>query len=222
MSTGSGWIDRFPDKVQTAQRAVASVRHGNRVFIGSGAGEPLSLVQALSSRDDLADTELIHIMTLGIAPYVEPRFGSQFRHNAFFIGGNVREAVSQCRADYTPIFLSEVPALFRQGRVVLDFALIQVSPPDEHGYCSYGVSTDIVKSAAESARVVIAEVNENAPRSLGDCFIHVRDIDALVPSDEPILEAPQGAPDELARSIARHIAEHVAATIDPANVAVEP
>ncbi len=145
-------------------------------------------------------------MTLGIAPYAQPKFGAKFRHNAFFIGHNVRDAVAQGRADYTPIFLSEIPALFREGRVMLDYALIQVSPPDEHGYCSYGVATDIVKSAAESAKAVIAEVNANAPRVLGDSFIHVRDIAALVPSREPILEAPQGEPDELARKIAGHIA----------------
>ncbi len=206
-ATAVSWVDQFPHQVRTADQAVASVRHGNRVFIGSGAGEPQSLIKALTKRDDLSDTELIHIMTLGIAPYAEAKFGSRFRHNAFFIGSNVRQAVAECRADYTPIFLSEVPALFQQGRVILDYALIQVSPPDEHGYCSYGVSTDIVKSAAESARVVIAEVNENAPRALGDCFIHVRDINALVPSDEPILEAPPGVPSDLAREIARHIAD---------------
>ena len=206
-ATPVSWVDQFPHKVRTADQAVASVRHGNRVFIGSGAGEPQSLIEALTKRDDVSDTELIHIMTLGIAPYAEAKFGSRFRHNAFFIGSNVRQAVAECRADYTPIFLSEIPALFRKGRVVIDYALIQVSPPDEHGYCSYGVSTDIVKSAAESARTVIAEVNENAPRALGDCFIHVRDIDALVPSDEPILEAPQGTPSDLAGEIARHIAD---------------
>jgi len=203
----TGWIHRYKDKVRTAKEAISTVRHGNRVFIGSGAGEPQSLVEALSAREDLSDTELIHIMTLGVAPYAEPKFGNKFRHNAFFIGNNVREAVAECRGDYTPIFLSEIPALFREGRIVIDYALIQVSPPDDHGYCSYGVSTDIVKSAAESARVVIAEVNENAPRALGDCFIHVRDIHALVACDVPILEATQGAPDALARDIARHIAD---------------
>lgn len=205
----ASWVKDYPDKVCTAEKALAAVRHGSRVFIGSGAGEPQSLVRALSSRADLDDTELIHIMTLGIAPYAEPKFGSKFRHNAFFIGNNVRQAVAECRADYTPIFLSEVPALFRQRRVVIDFALIQVSPPDKHGYCSYGVSTDIVKAAAESAKVVIAEVNENAPRSMGDCFIHVSDLAAMVPTAEPMLEAPQGSPDELSRAIGRHIADLV-------------
>ena len=201
-----GWRDRYADKIVTAGEAVACVKHGQRVFIGSGAGEPQALVEALSAREDLSDTEIIHILTLGVATYAEPRFGNSFRHNAYFIGPNVREAVAQGRADYTPIFLSEIPALFRTGRVVIDVALVQVSPPDAHGYCSYGVSTDIVKSAAESARMVIAEVNEQTPRALGDCFIHVRDIDLLVSSDVPVLEAVQGEPDELAKRIARHIA----------------
>lgn len=200
------WMSRYAERVSDARRAVSIVRHGQRVFIGSGAGEPLTLVEALAARQDLADTEIIHILTLGVAPYAEPRLGNRFRHNAYFIGPNVRPAVADGRADYTPIFLSEIPQLFRTGRVVIDVAMICVSPPDEHGYCSYGVSTDIVKSAAESARIVVAEVNEQMPRALGDCFIHVRDIDWLVPSDRPILETPVGEPDEVARQIARHIA----------------
>ena len=207
MRASANWQERYKDKVETAAAAVRRVRHGSRVFIGSGAGEPQCLVGALAARDNLDDTELVHIMTLGVAPYTEPKFDQRFRHNAFFIGANTRQAVSQGRADYTPIFLGEIPRLFRTGRIVIDVALIQVSPPDEHGYCSYGVSTDIVKSAAESARVVIAEVNSTTPRALGDCHIHVRDITALVPCDDPILEAPQGAPDDLSRAIARHIAD---------------
>ena len=203
------WQDRYADKVTTAERAVASVRHGQRVFIGSGAGEPQVLVEALSARSDLADTEVVHILTLGVATYAEARFGSQFRHNAYFIGPNVRAAVAEGRADYTPVFLSEIPRLFLSGRVVIDVALIAVSEPDEHGYCSYGVSTDIVKSAAQCARVVIAEVNSEMPRVLGDCFIHIRDIDMLVASDRSVLEAKQGEPDELAKRIGRHIANLV-------------
>jgi acyl-CoA hydrolase/GNAT superfamily N-acetyltransferase len=203
------WQQRYASKVVTAVEAVKGIRPGQRVFIGSGAGEPQTLVEALTTREDLADTEIVHILTLGVAAYAEPRFGDRFRHNAYFIGPNVREAVAQGRADYTPIFLSEIPALFRSGRVLVDTALIAVSPPDEHGYCSYGVSVDIVKSAAESALKVIAEVNGQMPRTLGDCFIHVRDIDMLVPSHRPVLEAPQGVPDELARRIARHIANLV-------------
>jgi acyl-CoA hydrolase/RimJ/RimL family protein N-acetyltransferase len=203
------WKERYADKIATPTRAVASIQPGDRVFIGSGAGEPQTLVEALSAREDLSDTEIVHILTLGVATYAEPRFGSRFRHNAYFIGPNVREAVNQGRADYTPIFLSEIPRLFRSRRVVIDTALIAVSPPDKHGYCSYGVSTDIVKSAAESARCVVAEVNEQMPRVLGDCFIHVGKLDLLVPSDRPVLEAVQGEPDELAKKIARHIANLV-------------
>ena len=203
------WQGRYADKLETAARAVRRIKHGSRVFVGSGAGEPQSLVRALAARENLDDTEIVHIMTLGVAPYAEPKFDQRFRHNAFFIGANTREAVAEGRADYTPIFLSEVPALFRTGRTVIDVALIQVSEPDDHGYCSYGVSTDIVKAAAESAKVVIAEVNSQAPRALGDCFIHVRDIAALVASDEPILEAPQGEESELALQIGRHIADLV-------------
>ncbi len=185
------------------------MKPGNRVFIGSGAGEPQTLVEALSQRTDLSDTEIVHILTLGVATYAEPRLGNRFRHNAYFIGPNVREAVNEGRADYTPVFLSEIPRLFRSGRVLIDTAMISVSPPDEHGYCSYGVSTDIVKAAAESARFVVAEVNERMPRTLGDCFIHAKEIDVMVPTDRPVLEAVQGEPDELSREIARHIANLV-------------
>jgi len=200
------WKDKYADQVATAKDAVSVVRHGQRVFVGSGAGEPQELVEALAARKDLSDTEVVHIMTLGVATYAEPRFGHRFRHNAYFIGPNVRNAVAEGRADYTPIFLSEIPALFRQRRVVIDVAMISVSPPDEHGYCSYGVSTDIVKAAAESARYVIAEVNEQMPRVLGDCFIHVKDINVLVPSDVPVLETDHGEPDKLAQRIGKHIA----------------
>lgn len=203
------WQTRFADKVSTAERSVAAVQSGHRVFIGSGAGEPQTLVRALSSRADLSDTEIVHILTLGVATYAEPRFGDRFRHNAYFIGPNVRSAINEGRADYTPIFLSEIAELFRSGRVVIDVALISVSPPDEHGYCSFGVSTDIVKPAAETAHFVIAEVNQQMPRTMGDCFIHVRDIDVLVPSNLPILETKHDQAGELARQIAKHVSNLV-------------
>jgi len=200
------WQQRYSDKVVTAERAATSIRHGQRVFVGSGAGEPQSLVAALGKRTDLSDTEIVHILTLGIAPYADPLLGDRFRHNAYFIGPNVRSAIAEGRADYTPIFLSEIAELFRSGRVVIDVALICVSPPDDHGYCSYGVSTDIVKPAAESAKFVVAEINSTMPRTLGDCFIHVRDIDLMVAGDRPILEAVPAEPDAVAKGIARSIA----------------
>ncbi|NOX58213.1 MAG: GNAT family N-acetyltransferase [Planctomycetes bacterium] len=203
------WTQRYPEKVRTAEEAVGVVRPGHRVFVGSGAGQPQTLVEALSARDELSDTEIIHIFTLGVATYAEHRFGEKFRHNAYFIGPNVRSAISDGRADYTPIFLSEIPELFSSGRVVIDVALIEVSPPDEHGYCSYGVATDIVKSATESAHYVIAEVNDQMPRALGDCFIHVRDINEMVPTNRPLPEAILNTGSELAGRIAKHVANLV-------------
>ena len=202
------WQEIYKSKVTTPQQAVSEVRSGQRVFVGSGAAEPQLLVHALSERGrELADTQITHILTLGTAPYADPKLENGFRHNALFIGPNVREAVAEGRADFTPVFLSEVPDLFRRGKLPIDVAFIQVSPPDEHGYCSYGVSVDVTKSAAESARHVVAEVNPNMPRTLGDCFIHVNEIHALVPSGKPILEAPAGQMDEVAKRIGQHIAE---------------
>ena len=204
------WQTRYEEKLRTAQEAVAAVQSADHIFIGSGAAEPQRLVEALVERAGAVfGAEIVHIMTLGIAPYAEPKWGDNFRHNALFIGPNVRSAVQEGRADYTPIFLSEIPTLFRTGRVPVDVALIQVSPPDRHGYCSYGVSVDVVKSATESAALVIAEVNERMPRALGDAFIHLDDIDFLVPVDYPILEANHPEPDEIAHNIGRHIASLV-------------
>jgi len=202
------WQQKYQSKVTTPAQAVKKIRSGQRVFIGSGAAEPQLLVKALADRGpELADTQITHILTLGVAPYADPKLKDGFRHNALFIGPNVREAVAEGRADFTPVFLSEVPRLFRRGKLPIDVALIQVSPPDEHGYCSYGVSVDVTKAAAESAFHVVAEVNPNMPRTLGDCFIHINDIHVLVPSDMPILEAAHGEGDEVASRIGQHIAE---------------
>src|SRR4030042_2083971 len=191
------WRVRYADKIRTVDQAIATIRRGDKVFIGSGAAEPQTLVKSLiESSGRLADTRIMHIMTLGVAPYTEEKFTDQFRHNAFFIGANPRNAGAEGRADYTPVFLSEIPALFRSGQAPVDVALIQVSPPDKHGYCSYGVSTDVVKSASESATKVIAEINPQMPRALGDCFISIDDIDMAVPVDEPLLTSLRDGADE--------------------------
>jgi acyl-CoA hydrolase/RimJ/RimL family protein N-acetyltransferase len=202
------WKEIYKHKLNSPDEAVSHVKSGQRVFIGSGAAEPQLLVKALAERgSELADTQIAHILTLGVAPYTDPKLENGFRHNALFIGPNVRGAVAEGRADFTPVFLSEVPRLFRRGKLPIDVALIQVSPPDEHGYCSYGVSVDVTKSAAESARFVVAEINPNMPRTLGDCFIHIDQIDSLIPSDMPILEATVGKIDKVAMQIGQHIAE---------------
>ena len=175
----------------TAGAALQRLRSGMRVFIGSGCAAPQVLVEALTARaPEVFDVEVLHILTHGDAPYARPELQQHFRQNSFFIGGNVRAAVHVGNADYTPVFLSEIPRLFRERRIHLDVALVQVSPPDAHGFCSYGVSVDVVKAAVESADWVIAEVNPNMPRTLGDSFVHVTELDALVRSERPLLEFP--------------------------------
>jgi len=181
MMSGTKWM--------TADEALANLRSGMRVFIGSGCAAPQKLVAALGKRgQEIFDVEIVHILTFGAAPYARRELLANFRHNAFFIGPNVREAVNEGVADYTPIFLSEIPALLRQKRIHLDVALVQVSPPDAHGFCSFGVSVDVVKAAVESADYVVAEVNPHMPRTLGDSFVHVSALHALVQSNEPLLE----------------------------------
>ncbi len=205
-STNEKWKHQYSDKIVDADTAMKCAKNGQRIFVGSGASEPQALVTALTRRGaELADLEIVHIMTLGTAPYAEKGYDDIFRHNALFVGTNVREAVAEGRADYTPIFLSEIPRLFRTRAMPLDIALIQVSPPDEHGFCSYGVSVDIVKSAAESAEVVIAEVNSHMPRTLGDSFIHVKQIDYLVENQSELIESVPAEPGKVAMQIGRHV-----------------
>lgn len=183
------WMEDYQSKLKTADEAVAAIRRGEKVFIGTACGEPQSLVRALIERaGSLADNEIIQTLSLGLSPYTEERFGDEFRATAFFIGPNVRDAVNEGRADYTPVYLSEIDRLLRMDRYPVDVALIQVTPPDEHGFCSLGVSVDITKTAAEKADVVIAEVNSTMPRTLGDSFIHVKDLDHVVECGEPVLE----------------------------------
>ncbi len=201
------WKEAFSAKVMSAEDAVKRIRNGNRVFVSGNASVPRTVVEALMDRRDLEDIQIVHLLAFGGTPYVEQEFCQRFRHNALFIGATAREAINDGRADYTPIHLSDVGRLFRTGRMRLDVAIVQVSPPDEHGYCSFGMSTDVVKAAAESARVVIAEVNARTPRTLGDCFIHMSNIDAAVSASYPLPEIRQEAPGDEARQIARHVTE---------------
>lgn len=197
-------------KWMTAQEALAPLRSGTRVFIGSGCAAPQKLVAALAAANpDIYDVEIIHLLTWAAAPYATRELLGRFRHNAFFIGPNVRDAVNSGFADYTPIFLSEIPCLIRQKRMHIHAALVQVSPPDAHGFCSFGVSVDIVKAAVESADYVVAEVNPNMPRSLGDSFIHVSQIHAMVASDLPLLEHVGEEPSEDSMRIGEWIASLV-------------
>ncbi len=205
---GDKWRDACGNKLVSSAEAVRKIRPGDRVFVGSACGEPQELVRAMAAYGDhLADTEIIHVLTLGVAPYAQAKYAGNFRANAFFIGSSVRDAVNEARADYTPIFLSQVPALFRTHRVGIDVALVCVSLPDDFGNCSLGVSVDITKAAVESARLVIAQINRHMPRAHGDCFLNVRQIHYLVEHDEPLLEWPVVAgADEVTRRIATHLA----------------
>jgi len=206
------WKEDYQNKLKTADDAVSTIKRGKKVFIGTACGEPQSLVRALITRaGSLADNEILQTLSLGLAPYTEERFGDEFRTTAFFIGPNVRDAVNEGRADYTPVYLSEIDRLLRTDRYPVDVALIQVSPPDEHGFCSFGVSVDITKTASEKADVVIAEVNSNMPRTLGDSFIHISQIHHIVENEEPVLEwiPDQGGEADTIDRIGEHVAELV-------------
>ena len=207
ISYDPNWQENYSRKSFPPTEAVKKIRPGQRIFIGTGTGEPLELVSALSKRaTELPDTEIVHLLTFGEAPYAHRELAQYFRVNSFFIAENVRDIIQEGLGDYTPIHLSDIPRLFDSGRLPLDVALIQVTPPDQYGMCSFGVSVDIVKSAAENASLVIAQVNPKMPRTLGDWFIHVNDIDVLVPSDAPILEVPLPEVTETTRQIAEYIA----------------
>lgn len=197
-------------RVVTAEEAVQGILSGYRVFVQTAAAAPQRLVQALSARAmSLTNVEMVHLHTEGDAPYAAPGMESAFHTHALFVGANMREAVAAGRADYIPVFLSEVPALFRRGILPLDVALVQVSPPDAHGFCSLGVSVDAALAAVQTARRVIAQINPQMPRTHGDGLIHMRRIHLAVEVDEPL---PEHAPAELTdveRAIGLHVAELV-------------
>jgi acyl-CoA hydrolase/GNAT superfamily N-acetyltransferase len=175
--------------IMTADQAVKEIRPGQRVFIGTGGAQPLHLVRALVARqNELADLEVLHSLTLGDAPYAFKELADHFSVNTFFISANVREMIQQGYGEYTPLPLFDIPALFESGRMPLDVALIQVTPPDPLGRCSLGISVDIVKSAAANASLVIAQVNPQMPWTMGDSVISIWDLDILVPVDEPLIE----------------------------------
>jgi acyl-CoA hydrolase len=198
---------QFRQKVVTAERAVEIVRSGDRVWIHEGNATPQPLIQALLSRAPfLRDVEIVHMLTLGSADYTLPEYQGHFRHNGLFLGENVRAAIAAGRADYTPIYLSEIEKLFWSGEMPLDVAFIQTSPPDEFGYLSLGTSIDCTLSAAQCARHVVAEVNDQMPRTLGDSFLHVSKVAAIVETSRPLLELPSAPSTAIQKRIARYVA----------------
>ncbi len=181
------WEKVYHSKLTTAEEAVRAIKSGDRVFLSGNCSVPQKLLKALVNRarnDEIRDVEIVQVLTIGDAEYVEPGMEKHIRVNTLFISDNVRKAVNEGRADFTPVFLSEVPRLTRDPNLLRpNVALIHVSPPDEHGFCSFGIEVGMTKPAAEAADIVIAEVNEQMPRTLGDSFIHVSRIDHIVEVD---------------------------------------
>jgi len=213
MPRARGWRDIYQSRLTTAEKALSHIPSGSRVFLGSGCAEPQHLLEELvrlgGQEGLLNDVEIVHMLTFGSAPHAEKRFDQHFRHNSFFVGPGIRQYVYEGRAEYTPIFLSEIPRMLRSGRMPLDAALLQVTPPDASGFCSFGMTVEAHHAAADAADIVIAQVNPQMPRTLGDSFIHVEEIDFFVEHEEPVLTVDFPEPDEIAQAIAAHISRLV-------------
>jgi acetyl-CoA hydrolase len=200
------WLSLYDSRITTAEEAVKAIRPGHRVYLTGNCSVPQKLLGALVGRaTSLHDVEIVQVLTIGPAPHAAPGMEEHFRINNLFIGSNVREAIHAGRADFTPCFLSEVPSLFKNGVLPLDVALIHVAPPDEHGFCSLGIEAGLVKTPAQVAKWVIAEVNEQMPRTLGDSFIHFSKIDHAIPVNYPLAELPMGETNDLSMQIAGHV-----------------
>lgn len=201
-------ISAYQSKLTTAEEALKLVKSGDNVYIHSNAAAPLVLIRALvESAPRLRNVQIFHLLTLGAADYVKPEYQDSFKVHALFIGKNVRDAVNEGRADYTPVFLSEIPRLFREKMLPVDVCLLHLSPPDEHGYCSYGVSVDCSIAARRAARITIAQVNKRMPRTMGRAFVHISKIDKIVEVDEPILELNLGKSTAEETAIGKYIAD---------------
>lgn len=203
--TSATWQEDYKNMIASPEEAIAHIRPGQRVFIGTGCAQPQELIQALVKRaGELGDIDIIHLITLGEPSYGHKELAEHFHINSFFIWDTINEP--QQLGDYTPIFLSDIPRMFQSGELPVDVALIQVTPPNEKGMCSLGISVDITKSAAENAGFVIAQVNPNMPWTMGDNLLYVHDIDILVPSESPILEVNPPEPTDTSRRIAEYVA----------------
>ncbi|MBN1497311.1 MAG: GNAT family N-acetyltransferase [Spirochaetes bacterium] len=208
------WKDRYPDKFAEEDTIFSHIHRGDRIFISTACGEPQYLVNAMvryaeSHPKTIVDSELMQVWTLGVTPYTDQKFGHNFRHNSFFVGDNTRESVNAGMADYTPIFLSRIPQLFRNRMIPVDAAIIQTSLPDHNGYVSLGVSVDICMDAIENASLVIAQVNPRMPRVHGDTFMSIEKINFVIYHEENLLEYNPAVPDEIAHQIGRHVASIV-------------
>jgi 4-hydroxybutyrate CoA-transferase len=206
------WFDDYRSRLMTPQQAVHQIKSGDRVYYGGNAAIPWELVRALADRaDELKDVQLNHVLLVGDDPLSDPAMAPHFRHNSLFVGPADREAVNDGRADYVPIFLHQIPRLFRDSVVPLDVAMLMVSPPDEHGFMSLGVETLASQAAYQAAKKVIVQVNTKMPRILGDSFLHVNRVDAIVEHSEDL---PRLVP-KPATDVEKQIAAHVLDLIPP-------
>ncbi len=200
------WLDDYRSKLQTPEEAVERVKSGHRVYYAGNAAIPQTLVRTLAQRkDELDDVQLNHVLLVGTDPLSEPGMEAHFRHNSLFVGPADRKAVNEGRGDYVPIFLHQIPRLFRERIVSLDLAMVQCSPPDEHGFMSLGVETLASLAACQMAHTVIAQVNEKMPRVLGDSFMHVNRVNAIVEASEPLPTLEPKPATEVEKAIARHV-----------------
>ena len=204
------WNKIYHSRIVSAEEAVSVIKSRQRVFLTGNCSTPQVLLDALVNRaPELENVEIAQALTVGDATYVSPEMEGHLRVNTMFISANIREAVQEGRADFTPVFLSEFPLLFKNGILPVDVALVHLSPPDEHGFCSFGVEVGLTKTAAESSKIIIAEINEQMPRTLGDSFIHVSQLDYIVPVNYPLVEmrmTPKGE-EEIVERIAQYIAD---------------
>ncbi|KPK57238.1 MAG: 4-hydroxybutyrate CoA-transferase [Gemmatimonas sp. SG8_38_2] len=200
------WLDDYRSKLETAAEAVGRIKSGDRVYYAGNAAIPQTLVKALSLRkDELEDVQLNHVLLVGKDPLAEPEMEGSFRHNSLFVGPADRKAVNEGRGDYVPIFLHQIPRLFREGIVPVDVAMVQCSPPDEHGFMSLGVETLASIAACQKAKTVIAQVNEKMPRVLGDSFMHVNRVDSIVEATEGLPQLESKPATDVERAIASHV-----------------
>ncbi|MBL7738318.1 MAG: acetyl-CoA hydrolase/transferase family protein [Chitinophagaceae bacterium] len=194
----------------SAEKAVKLIRSGDRVLVQAASATPQTLLKAMTARAaELRDVEVAHIHTEGYAEYADPKYAESFRTNCFFIGANMRKYVQMGSAQYNPVFLSDIPHLFRNGTLPVDVVLLNVSPPDKHGYCSLGVSVDVMVGGLETTKTIIAQINPNMPRTAGDGIIHISRFDACVEVNDPIYELHLGDPTPEETSIGRYIAEMI-------------
>ncbi len=202
------WVDDYKKKLVTAEDAVSVIKSSDRVYISGNAATPYVLMNALASRkDELEDVELVHVLLLGDDPLSKPEMEGHFRHNSLFVGPADRKAINEGRADYIPIFLHQIPGLIYSNQMPLDVAMLHLSPPDEHGFMSFGVEVLASKAAAEKAQIVIAQVNEEMPRVLGDSFIHVSRVHKIVEISEELPQLERSPFTEVERKIGHFIAE---------------